>query len=78
MKAIETTGLIDEQHQLIVNDKLPVTNKGEVRVIILISEESDITEDEWLKAGNGNSAFNFLKHPEEDIYKKEDGIPFRN
>ena len=76
MKAIETTGIIDEQHRLVLDETLPIAEKSKVRVIILLPEESDIAETEWLKTAASNPAFDFLKEPEEDIYTREDGKPF--
>ena len=78
MKAIETTGIIDKQHRLVLDEVLPFTEKSKVRVIILLPEESDIGEKEWLKAATSNPAFDFLKEPEEDIYTREDGKPFND
>ena len=77
VKAIETTGTIDDQHRLIILDKpLPIAKKGRVRVIILFSEETDIDEREWLHAATTSPAFDFLKEPGEDIYTQSDGKPF--
>ncbi len=78
MKAIETTGIINEQHRLVLDETLPIAEKSKVRVIILLPEESDIGEKEWLKAATLNPAFDFLKEPEEDIYTREDGKPFND
>lgn len=78
MKAIETTGTIDEQHRLIIDETLPIAEKSKVRVIILLPEESDIDEKEWLRTATTNPAFDFLKEPEEDIYTKNDGKPFHD
>ena len=78
MKAIETTGIIDEQHRLVLDEVLPIAEKSKVRVIILLPEESDIGETEWLKTAASNPAFDFLKEPEEDIYTREDGKPFHD
>ncbi len=78
IKAIETTGTIDEQHRLVLDEILPITEKSKVRVIILLPEESEIGETEWLKTAASNPAFDFLKEPEEDIYTREDGKPFHD
>jgi hypothetical protein len=78
MKVIETTGIIDEQHRLVLDETLPIAEKSKVRVIILLPEESDIGESEWLKTAASNPAFDFLKEPEEDIYTREDGKPFHD
>jgi len=77
-RAIETTGIIDDQRQLILDEPLPVAGPTRVRVIILLSEEVDIDEVEWLRAAATNPAFDFLKEPEEDIYTLADGRPFRD
>ena len=36
------------------------------------------TEAEWLRAASRNPVFASLERPEEDIYSKEDGQPFRD
>jgi len=75
-KAIETTGTIDAQHHLVLDGVLPITGPTRVRVIILVPDETDINETEWLQAAAANPAFYFLKDPEEDIYTLSDGRPF--
>lgn len=76
MKAFETTGIIDEQHRLRLDSALPIAGPSRVRVIILINEEDDISELEWRRAAATNPTFDFLAHPEEDIYSPQDGKPF--
>lgn len=75
-KAIETTGTIDAHHHLVLDRALTITGPTHVRVIILVPEENDINETEWLQAASNNSAFDFLKEPKEDIYTLSDGRPF--
>lgn len=75
-KAIEATGIIDAKRHLIFDKPLPVAGPTKVRVIILLEEEADIDEMEWLKAAAANPAFDFLKEPSEDIYTLSDGRPF--
>jgi hypothetical protein len=75
-KVIETTGKIDGERGLVLDEPLPVVGPARVRVIILLSEEADIDEREWLQAAAANPAFDFLKEPEEDIYTLADGGPF--
>ena len=77
-KAIEMTGTIDAHHHLVLDDVLPITGPTHVRVIILVPEESDINETEWLQAAAKNPAFDFLKDPKEDIYTLSDGRPFHD
>ena len=52
-----------------------MTGPMRVKVIILLGEETDIDEREWLAAGASNEAFEFLKDPVEDIYTLADGKP---
>lgn len=47
-----------------------------VKVIILMTENKEIDEKHWLKAGALSEAFDFLNNPEEDIYSLEDGYSF--
>jgi hypothetical protein len=70
-KAIETTGTINIQRQLVLDEQLPVAGPTRVRVIIL-PEETDIDEVEWLRAAAVNPAFDFLKETEEDTYALAD------
>lgn len=77
-KAIETTATINAQRQLILDEPLPVKGPARVRVIVLLPEEADIDEKEWLRAASTNPAFDFLKAPEEDIYSLADGRPFHD
>jgi hypothetical protein len=74
-RTIETTGFVNAQHQLLLDESLPIASTH-VRVILMLRDEADITEQEWLKAAASNSAFDFLKEPEEDIYTLADGKPF--
>ena len=59
--AIETIGTIDAQHHLVLDETLPITGPTRVRVIILLPEDSGISETEWLQAAAANPAFDFLK-----------------
>ena len=77
-KAFEVTGTIDAQHHLLLDEVLPVSGPTRVRVIILVPEEADIDEAEWLRAAASNPAFDFLKNPREDIYTLADGRPFND
>ena len=78
VRAIETTGVIDEKSQLRLDVPLPVVGPSRVRVIVLIPEEEheEISESEWLYAAATNPVFEFLREPEEDIYTLADGRPF--
>ena len=76
MTAVELTGTIDEHNQLHLDTKLPITGPKRVRVIVLATDEDEISEDEWLKAAAKNPAFQFLHDAAEDIYTLDDGKPF--
>jgi hypothetical protein len=78
VRAIETTGVIDEASHLQLDTPLPVVGPSRVRVIVLFPEEEreDIDELEWLRAAMVNPAFDFLEDPEEDVYTLADGRPF--
>ena len=75
-RAFEMTGTVDANHHLVLDGSLPVRGPRKVRVIILMPEEEDIDESEWLQAASKNPAFAFLEDPEEDIYSISDGKPF--
>lgn len=78
LKAIETTGTVDENHHLHVDAPLPIPGPAQVRVIVLYPGEEEAEESEWLRAAARNPAFDFLKDPEEDIYSLADGISFHD
>ncbi len=77
-KAIEATGSITEQRQLVLDEPLPVAGPTRVRVIVLLREEIDAAEKEWLRSAAINPALDFLKSPAEDIYTLVDGRPFHD
>ncbi len=76
MTAIETTGMVDEHHQLRLDTALPVFGPMRVRVIVLYPLAEGADEEEWLRAAARNSAFEDLEAPEEDVYSLADGEPF--
>jgi hypothetical protein len=78
MNAIETTGIVDAQHQLRLDEPLPIAGQSRVRVIVLVPDEVDISESSWTKAIANNPSFDFLKDAAEDIYTAADGKPFHD
>ena len=62
--------VLDEPYELAPNANLLVT-------LLPGSSEQD-SEAVWLRAAASSDAFDFLANPEEDIYTKEDGKPFRD
>jgi hypothetical protein len=77
-KVIETTATINAQRQLVLDEPLPFSGPARVRLIVFVPQEVDIDEKEWLQNAGKNSAFDFLKAPEEDIYTLSDGRPFHD
>ena len=76
LTAIETTGTINTNHQIVLDEQLPINAPTRVRVIVLFDENTDdFAEKEWLKAASENGAFDFLNDEGEDIYTLEDGKP---
>lgn len=77
LQVVELIGTIDEKGQLHLDEPISAVGQGRVRVILL-PEEAEIGENEWLKAAASNPAFDFLKDTAEDIYTLDDGQPFND
>jgi len=45
-KTIETTGIVTDQHQLLLDESLPITETSRVRVIVIVTEEAQTTESQ--------------------------------
>lgn len=75
LTAIETTGTVNANRQLTLDEDLPENVSAKVRVIVLYDENADIGEREWTKAASNNEAFDFLNDEAEDVYTLEDGKP---
>jgi hypothetical protein len=45
-KTIETTGIVNNQHQLLLDESLPIIETSRVRVIVIVTEEAQITESQ--------------------------------
>ena len=78
MKAIETTGIVDAEHQLRLDEPLPIPGCSRVPVTVLVPEAQDISEGAWTKAVSASPAFDFLKDRAEDLYTTADGKPFHD
>ena len=77
MRAIETTGILNTQGQIQLNQPIPQDKARFVRVILLMPED-ELNEQTWLSTVSSNPSFAFLDDPEEDIYTLEDGKPVIN
>lgn len=76
MKALEVKTKTDNNGHLKVDIPLNVKNQN-VRILILMNENSDMVDDEklWLYSVKNNPSFDFLNDPEEDVYSINDGKP---
>lgn len=78
LTAIELNGIVNEQHQLQVDQLLPISGPKKVRVIVLYASDTEWNEGEWLRAASRDPAFDYLKESTEDIYSVNDGQPFND
>jgi hypothetical protein len=75
MRAIEVAGTIEEGRRVQLDEPLPPGVAGRVRLIILV-DEAEPSDQEWLRAAMQGGAFDFLDRPDEDRYTLRDGRPF--
>lgn len=75
LTAIETTGTIEPNGRIVIDETFSVNTPTLVRVIILFPENEDLNESEWLQAASKNAVFDFLNDPDEDIYSLAEGKP---
>ena len=82
MKAVETRGKVDRDGRLIVEERVPLPEAANVRVIVLAPEDGDelpeLDERAWLRAAAAGGGFDFLNDPAEDVYSPADGKPFHD
>jgi hypothetical protein len=77
MRALEITGRIDEKGFIQIDKPLRVVNKR-VKIILLMQEDGDVSDEEWLYAASANPAFDFLNEEAENIYTVSDGKPMKD
>jgi hypothetical protein len=75
LTAIETTGTIEPNGRIVIDEMFSVSAPTPVRVIVLFPESEGLTENEWMQAAARNETFKFLRDAEEDIYTLDDGKP---
>ncbi len=71
MRALELTGRIDEKGFIRIDKPLRVVNKR-IKIIILMQEDGDLSDEDWLYAASSNPAFDFLNEEAENIYALPD------
>ena len=72
-RSIETEGMIDKSHRLVVSERFPVRGPRKVRVIVFFDEEEEIPQENWLQAAEAGGSFDFLSEEGEDLYDERDG-----
>ncbi len=77
MRTFETSAVVEDRNNIHLDHPIEKSISGKVHVII-VSEDNEITEDEWMLSAANNPAFDFLKDPKEDIYSLQDGKPWNN
>jgi hypothetical protein len=45
-KTIETTGIVNNRHLLLLDESLPITKNSRVRVMVIVTEELQITKSQ--------------------------------
>jgi hypothetical protein len=78
LTAIEMAGMVNEHHELVLDEVLPIPGPKRVRVIVLYAPVEEWNEHEWLHSATLSPAFDFLRDPEEDIYALTDGEPYHD
>lgn len=76
MSAIEMTGRVINNHQLLLDGLLPIPQQTKVKVIVLYPTIAEINETDWMQGVATNPAFAFLHDEAENIYTVTDGEPF--
>jgi bifunctional DNA-binding transcriptional regulator/antitoxin component of YhaV-PrlF toxin-antitoxin module len=77
IQALELKAKVDGYGKLVIDKPLLSALNREVKVIVLFEQDEDeYSESVWLQNLSANSAFNFLKEEQEDIYTPNDGKPF--
>ena len=77
MKAIEAVGTMDDHGHVVLDEPRPTHLTGRVRLLIL-PDEREPTEGEWLTAVTRSGALAFLHDQAEDVYALTDGAPFHD
>ncbi len=58
-KTIETTGFVNHQHQLSLDESLPIAETSRVRVIVIVTEEAQITKSKAILKQNSRMVETF-------------------
>jgi hypothetical protein len=77
-RAIETTGTVEDERHIALDQPLTSLERAHVRLIILLREDAEPDEQEWRRVVSSSAAFAFLDDAAEDVYTLDDGRPFRD
>ena len=72
---IETTGVVEAARRLLLDEPVNIESNTYVRIVIL-TEDDEMTEEDWLRAAARNPVFADWDDPAEDIYSPNEGVPF--
>jgi hypothetical protein len=76
MKAIEIKAVTNSDGSIFLE---PTGLKGGISVrVLILSEEEELDEKNYLKFISNNPSLEFLNEPEENVYTIKDGKPFEN
>jgi hypothetical protein len=76
MEAFEKIVHFDEAGNTTLKFGKLFSNK-EAKIVVLI-DDHEISEKEWLRLASKGEAFDFLNDPAENIYTMEDGEPYKS
>jgi hypothetical protein len=72
MKTIETSGTLTKKGIIKLDDDINLKKSRKVKVIILLENDDDIDESEWIKSVSENPAQDILNEEIEHIYAVKD------
>lgn len=70
LTAIETTGTVNDQHQLVLDESLPLETNERVKVIVLVDNSRQQTTATYRKAGSAAGLIKMsadFNHPLDDF-----------
>ncbi len=75
-QTINTTGdLSNDGKTIILKEAVKNIPAGKVHLVI-ITEDDEISDDDWLSALGNSNLYDDLKHEDEDIYSVKDGSAY--
>ncbi|MDH4200026.1 MAG: hypothetical protein OEV66_06555 [Spirochaetia bacterium] len=67
--------LSDDGKTITLEHPIKDISAGKVKLVV-IQDDEEVSEEEWLSAIAKSDLYDDLKHPEEDIYTVNDGKPY--